>query len=128
MNGQNISELTTELRDLLLQERDLLRAGNAAQSAGLVDRKLELMKALNPIMESLSGSGPGIPQAQIAVLSDIQKLATENAMHFDSVRNGLRSLIERLDKTSESTRIGTYDQHGNQMKFNRGEGVYRKSV
>ncbi len=126
MNSQDVSGLTTELRDLLILERDLLRAGDAPKTAALVDRKLELMKELNPIMESwMSG---GFPKTQLDVLTEVQKIASENALHFESVRNGLTSLIERLDTNSESTRIGTYDQYGNQMKFNRGEGGYRKSV
>ena len=126
MTAQNVSELTRELRDLLIQERDLLRAGNAVETAALVDRKLEIMRSLNPIIDSWTAESA--PKIHLDALSNIQKIASENALHFESVRNGLSSLIERLDANSDVTRIGTYDQHGNQMKFNRGEGGYRKSV
>ena len=126
MTTQTISELTTELYDLLIQERDLLRAGNAVETAALVDRKLELMRSLTPIIDSWSAENT--PAIHMQALSNIQNIASENARHFESVRNGLSSLIERLDANSDTTRIGTYDQYGNQMKFNRGEGGYRKSV
>ena len=126
MNAQEVSKLTTELCDLLMRERDLLRAGNAAETADLVDRKLELMSSLNPIIDSwVPGS---VPAHHIEALSNIQKIASENALHFESVRNGLSSLIDRISANSDATRIGTYDQYGNQMKFDRGEGGYRKSV
>ena len=126
MSSQQVSQLTTELRDLLILERDLLRAGNAAETAALVDRKLELMKDLGPIMETWTKGRT--PPNQLQTLSEVQKLASENALHFESVRNGLSSLIERLDRSSETTRIGTYDQYGNQMKFQRSEGRYKKSI
>ena len=126
MTTQTVAELMNDLRTLLMQERKLLRAGNAVETAALVDRKLEIMRALNPIIEAWTAETA--PKADLENLADIQKLASENALHFASVRNGLSSLIERLDANSGNTRIGTYDQYGNQMKFDRGEGAYRKSV
>ena len=126
MTGHNVSELTAELRDLLMRERELLRAGDAVQTAELVERKLEIMRSLNPIIDSWTVETA--PRIHLDELSNIQKIASENSLHFESVRNGLSSLIERLDTNSEHARIGTYDQYGNQMKFNRGEGGYRKSV
>lgn len=126
MRAQQVTEITTELKQLLLEERDLLKAGKAAETIKLSDRKQTLMETLDPIMNSWAPRN--VPPAQIQAISEIQGLAKENSIHFASVRNGVRSLIERLDSNSENTSIGTYDQYGNQMKFRRSEGGYKKSV
>ena len=126
MRAQQVTTITSELQELLLEEHKLLKAGKAADTIKLTDRKQTLMGALNQIMNSWAPRN--VPPAQVKAISDIQGLAKKNSLHFEAVRNGLRSLIERIDSNSENTRIGAYDQYGNQMKFQRSEGGYKKSV
>lgn len=126
MRAQQAAEITSELHALLIQERDLLKAGRAAETISLSERKRELIETLEPLMNSWAAEH--VPPAQIKAVSEIQTLAKENSQHFEAVRNGLRSLLDRLDSHSENAKIGTYDQYGNQMKFTRSEGGYKKSV
>lgn len=126
MRAKQAADITRELRELLIEERDLLKSGHAAETIELAGRKRELIETLEPLMNSWAAQH--VPPAQFKAVAEIQTLAKENALHFNSVRNGLRSLIERLDSHSENSKIGAYDQYGNQMKFTRSEGGYKKSV
>ena len=120
------SELTSELKDILLRERDLLKAGHAAETAGLVKRKTEIMHELWPHIDAVEKGEAS--QDKLEEFVELRDLATENALRFASVQNGLRSLLERLADQNDNTRIGAYDQSGKQMQFDRSSGAYKKSL
>lgn len=126
MTASSVSVLTDQLRDILMQERDLLRSGYPVESISLVEEKTEIMAKLGPIVEAWERGE--VAGDEIESLQEVISLAQENALRFNAVRNGLRSLIERMSELKSGTQIGAYDQTGNQMQFRRTTGSYKKSI
>jgi len=106
-----------ELRDLLLKERDLLRAGYPVETISLVEKKTEIMQQLGPLIDAWEQGQ--VADHEVGDLKEIIALAEENALRFNAVRNGMRSLIERLSELSAGTQIGAYDESGKQLQFGR---------
>jgi len=126
LTHQTYFNLTTELRNILFRERELLRAGYPVETLTLVERKSDIMRQLEPLIAAWEKGD--VEQGEIQQLKEISSLALENKERFNAVRNGLNSLIERLSEHGSGTRIGAYDQSGQQRKFERSTGSYKKSI
>ncbi len=115
-----------DMEDILQLERRLLSAGEAREAAALSERKLSAFAAFQALLES--GAFRAAPQEARGQIERIGALAQENAALLAAVRNGLQSLMTRINQTSCSTYVGSYGQGGAQLAFRQATGGYVKRV
>jgi len=126
MASPMIARRIDDLKDVLIRERDLLREGYPVATIALVKEKTEIMMDLGPLIDAWERGE--VANDEIDQLKEISSLAQQNATRLNAIKNGMSSLLQRLAEQSDQTHIGAYDQSGNQMRFQRGSGVYKKSV
>ena len=108
MTQNSILAPAMALRSILEAERELLMAGNAAGTIDLMDDKLEAMKAFEGFVAS--GEGESFSQEDRAAIESVIQMATENAAHFEAIRNGLESIISRLGQLDSDSYVGAYGE------------------
>lgn len=121
-----VNEVLARLSDLLVQERALLISGRASEVVALSEDKLALMKELEEALSAQSNRG-GLHAIAPAV-DAVKALASENAAHFEAVRNGLRSAAARLGSLGSEALVGSYGEGGRRMEFTGAAGGYFKRV
>lgn len=118
-----MDESVAHLRMLLETERDLLRSGRAKEAVALIEDKSQALRALEAALNGQARGSVG-PERQRAIAGVI-RMAAENALHFEAVRNGLRSAISRLEGLHANAYVGAYGENGAQLPFSRAFGRYR---
>lgn len=118
-----MDECVARLRTLLETERDLLRSGRAKEAVGLVDDKSQALRELEAALNGQTRASVS-PERQKAIAGVI-RMAAENAIHFEAVRNGLRSAIARLEGMHANAYVGAYGENGAQLPFSQAFGKYR---
>lgn len=124
MTNSDLHSACARLSDLLAAERDLLRAGRARDAAALIADKTD---ALETLERGLAGADPSILSRDLRErIHAVMRLAGENAVHFDAVRNGLRGAIERLETMHANAYVGAYSIDGSRTAFPEATGKYKK--
>lgn len=115
-----------EMEEILQLERRLLSAGEARQAAELSGRKLTALAAFQALLES--GAFRAAPLEARGQIERIAALARENEALLEAVRNGLQSLMTRINQAGGSAYVGSYGQGGAQLAFRQATGGYIKRV
>ncbi len=117
----------TDLLDILQQENQFLKEGKLREAAGLATQKIEALDLFDASLgaQSLQQMGPHHKQT----LKRIVSLSEENAAHFVAIRNGLKSVISRLEKLERSeASVGAYDHLGGKVEFQSQGGKLTKRL
>lgn len=122
----SIDTISTRLRDILLEERQLLKDMDVQQLVARSTEKLELTKTLDTLLAE--GDKLGTAGETGRVLEKIVQLAKENGQYFNAVRQGMTNVIDRISQNGETTSAGTYNQYGEQLKFRGSVGGYLKKA
>jgi len=126
MSLQNATSIIERLEDLLTAEREYLITGRARQAAELAGEKLSALEAFQNLLETGGLAGAGSPLRDGA--ARVLRMAEENAVHLDAVRNGLKAVIHRIETMGSSAYVGSYGKGGAQMAFPQATGSYHKRV
>lgn len=103
MTNKTTQMLMNELDALLDEERDALLAGNLEAMSALVERKEDLISALNA----------RDPQQLQADLADLQGKVSRNQTLLDGALEGIRAVTGRLAEFRKiRLTLETYDQTG----------------
>jgi hypothetical protein len=62
------------------------------------------------------------------IIDAIVKKASECDRHLFAIRNGMRSIITRMENIDHDEYVGSYNQYGNKMPFRGATGNYLKKV
>lgn len=124
MSEARIQTAALDLEDILLAEREYLLAGLAREAAGLNGEKLAALEAF----EAAFGGGGAIAVSSQTkqLVADVIQLSEENAQLLSAVRNGVRSLISRMEAPADDAFVGSYRQGGRQIAFSQATGQYLK--
>ncbi|HPE46796.1 MAG TPA: hypothetical protein PLR76_00290 [Hyphomonas sp.] len=126
MTKGSLADTTTQLRDLLTQERELLLTGRAREAVALVEPKLA---AIQHIESFLGGGQAGAVSAEDRrEIQAIMWLARENSVHFEAIRNGLRHAIERLGSMHGNAYVGSYGRDGTKVAFSGATGSFQRKA
>ena len=126
MTGAQIEARLAELKDALIEERRLLLGGQATDTVALLPVKLQALEELQSAFGHFEAAA--IPPAYREEVAGISKLARENAIHFEAVRNGMRRAIHRLESMHANAYVGSYTPSGSKMAFTEVTGRYLKKV
>ena len=126
MSEAHIEDRLTELKNALVEERRLLLSGQARDTVGLLPAKLSAMEDLQTAFGSLEPDA--VPAAYREDIAGIARLARENAVHFEAVRNGMRRAIQRLESLHASAYVGSYTQTGGKVAFTEVTGRFLKKA
>ena len=111
----DMREEIAQLKDVLVQERALLRTGRGREAVDLMEFKLSAIERLEHAFGTFDVSD--IPLRYREEMADIATLARENGIHFDAVRNGTRRAIQRLESMHDEAFVGSYTQTGSKVTF-----------
>ena len=125
MSHHNIEELADNIKHILLAERMFLAGGQAAEAVALAKEKSLSLKKLEAAVQTFEN---GIDADLSYHVKDIARIAQENERHFLAIRNGVKNLILRFERSDEGTRAGVYNQYGDNVSFERSIGGYLKKV
>jgi len=103
-----IQQEISRLKDALIEERQLLISGQPRETIPLADIKLAAMDELQNAFGTLDPAD--VPVMYRQPMTEIVVLAKENAIHFEAIRNGLRSAIRRLESQHANAYVGSYTQ------------------
>ncbi len=126
MDTHEIYNAVSELRGVLEAEREALRTGRAQEAAGLVNEKMDALKAFDAIIVAAQNM-PDRSELR-GDIEGIVSLARENASHFTAVRNGMSNAISRLNSLSDTSYVGSYTASGAKTPFPKAAGGYVKKV
>ena len=126
MTSTHIREEIARLKQTLAQERQLLLSGQARETAALLSGKLSAMEELERAFGSLEPDT--VPAAFRDDMTEIVRLARENAVHFEAIRNGMRRAIERLESFHANAYVGSYTQTGGKVAFTDVRGQFLKKA
>ncbi|GGB75870.1 MULTISPECIES: hypothetical protein [Henriciella] len=114
------------LQSVLEAEHQALLAGQAGTAASLLEQKMKAMSAFDTLLQQ-----PELIRAlpdYSARMERIISLASENAGHFNAVRNGVNSAISRLGSSAGNSYVGAYQANGAQTAFTKAVGGYEKKA
>lgn len=120
------SPVSKKLREILEAERDLLKQGMASDTLSLAQEKMSKMQEFQAYYSAIKPDA--VSTADLQEVAAISQLARENAILFEAVRNGLNSVIERLEGLSANSYVGAYDKSGSKVAFNGAQGRYVKKI
>gem|GEM_PF-2414254 len=121
------SDIFGNLLDILQQENRFLKEGRLREAAGLATRKIEALDLFDASLGGQSLQQMGAQHKQ--TLKQIVLLSEENAAHFVAVRNGLKSVIARLERLERSeSSVGAYDRLGGKVEFQSQGGKLTKRL
>lgn len=123
---ESLETITARLRDILVDERHLLKAMDVRQLVVRSEEKLQLTKALDAALAE--NGNQAIADETGRVLEKIVQLARENGQYFNAVRQGMTNVIDRISQNSETTSAGTYNQYGEQLRFRGAAGGYLRKA
>lgn len=126
MTQQTLQDAARALADILTREHELLISGKVRDAADFNDRKLEALEAFTAALGSISPSD--LPESTRDIIRSVLDLSQKNEGLFKSVRNGLRSLIDRFEKPADDSFVGCYAPGGNSVAFTGATGSYRKKI
>ncbi|KJS26222.1 MAG: hypothetical protein VR75_07955 [Hyphomonadaceae bacterium BRH_c29] len=121
-----IQQEISRLKDALIEERQLLISGQPRETISLADIKLAAMDELQNAFGTLDPAD--VPVMYRQPMTEIVVLAKENAVHFDAIRNGLRSAIHRLESQHANAYVGSYTQTGGRVAFTEITGQFQKKA
>lgn len=119
-------KLIEDLKRELAREFELLTSGQLQALGETRETKARLMRDVET--ELRTGIEPFSKDAISHGMRDIATLAKRNEAHFMAAKSGLKSLIDRFQAYGADAAIGTYDQTGASVSFQRGSGGYVKKV
>jgi hypothetical protein len=121
------SDAFTDLLDILQQENIFLKEGRLREAAGLATQKIEALDLFDANLGAQSRQHMGTQHKQ--TLKRIVSLSEENAAHFIAIRNGLKSVISRLEQLERSeASVGAYDRLGGRVEFQSQSGKLTKRL
>ncbi|MGH1422089.1 MAG: hypothetical protein ACRBEQ_09740 [Hyphomonas sp.] len=112
-----------QLLGLLEREISLLKVGKLADAIALTQEKGSLLRAFEIALQEEGVSSPIRP-----VIEAIVKRAGECERHFIAVRNGMRSVITRMEGLDHDSYVGSYNQYGDKLAFTGATGGYLKKI
>jgi len=121
-----IQQEISRLKDALIEERQLLISGQPRETIPLADIKLAAMDELQNAFGTLDPAD--VPVMYRQPMTEIVVLAKENAIHFEAIRNGLRSAIRRLESQHANAYVGSYTQTGGRVVFTEVTGQFQKKA
>jgi hypothetical protein len=121
-----IQQEISRLKDALIEERQLLISGQPRETIPLADIKLAAMDELQNAFGTLDPAD--VPVMYRQPMTEIVVLAKENAIHFEAIRNGLRSAIRRLESQHANAYVGSYTQTGGGVVFTEVTGQFQKKA
>ncbi len=104
----------------------MLLSGRARDVVALSQKKSDALSEVDNFLGAEHTSA--LPADQIEQIQIVVKLATENATHFDSIRNGLRHAIDRLESLHAGAYVGAYTRNGQQVPFAEVKGRFQRKV
>lgn len=126
MKQDTAKRITQKLKDILEAERNLLKQGMAMETLSLAQEKMTTMQDFQTFYSNASADT--ISDTDLREIEVISQMARENAILFEAVRNGLTSVIERLESISANAYVGAYDHSGSKVAFNGARGRYLKKI
>lgn len=126
MADRPVVELLDELKTRLKEDLENLVKGDLQAVVRSPDPKAVLMRDVEQGLQMIED-----PRAKAEARKELEivaKLAQENEVHFQAMKNGLSALINRFESYTAGADIGAYDQTGTAMAFQRGSGAYVKKV
>ena len=126
MTHAHIKEEIARLKQALADESQLLRSGQARETAALMPDKLGAMDELEKAFGSLEPDV--VPAIYRSDMVEIVQLAKENAVHFEAIQNGMRRAIQRLESFHASAYVGSYTQTGGKVAFTEVTGQFLKKA
>jgi hypothetical protein len=121
-----IQQEISRLKNALIEEKQLLIAGQARETIALTDIKLAAMDELQNAFGTLDPVD--VPVMYREPMTEIVVLAKENAIHFEAIRNGLRNVIHRLESQHANAYVGSYTQTGGRVAFTEVAGQFQKKA
>ena len=126
MSERLLKDLFEDLKLRLREEFALLIAGDLQALAQSSGPKAALVSQIEGQLQSITD--PAAKREAEIELASIARIAKENEGHFRAMRNGISSLISRIESYKGATKIGAYGQKGETLAFQRGQGGYAKKV
>lgn len=126
MSSAGIREEIDRLKQALEDERTLLLSGQARETASLMAVKLAAMEELEKAFGTLEPDD--VPALYRDDMIGVVRLAKENAIHFEAIRNGMRRAIHRLESMHANAYVGSYTQTGGRMAFTEVTGGFLKKA
>lgn len=125
-NPSELSDVVERVQSVLFAEKRYLVAGQTHEVVGLVKEKMAALETFHALFSKLS---PDQVQSDLRQrVEDVIALASENASHFEAMRNGLRSVISRLGSLTEESYVGAYRLDGGKTAFSKASGGYLKKA
>jgi len=112
------------LISILEEEQAFLAAGRAGDAATLLDEKLAALQTVENAIRQADPSA--LPRHIREGIGRIQQLAAENGRFLEAIRNGLRSVISRLEGMNSSAHVGLYGRNGSKTAFTLATGGYSR--
>lgn len=112
------------LMAILEEEQAYLAAGRAGEAAALMESKLAALQVFEQAVRQADLSVE--PLHVRDAIRRVQQLASENARFFEAIRNGLRSVIERIEGMNSSAHVGLYGRNGAKTAFTLATGGYSR--
>ncbi len=112
-----------QLLGFLEREIGLLKSGKLADAIALTQEKTSLLQAFEMTLQE-----EGVSHSLHPIIEAIGKRAGECERHFIAVRNGMRSVITRMEGLDHDSYVGSYNQYGNKMAFTGATGGYFKKI
>ncbi|QYI99314.1 hypothetical protein KUV46_08065 [Thalassovita mediterranea] len=122
----NPESVLTSLLELLEAEHEALKAGQAGKASGLLQSKMEAMKAFDTLVADPARLR-GVPDVKLR-MERIVTLATENADLFSAVRNGVGQAVTRVSDSTAHSYVGAYTAAGGKTAFSKATGGYAKKA
>lgn len=111
------------LLSFLEKELGLLKSGELAEVVALAQEKSTLLRAFEAALQE-----EGISSADRPAVEAIIKRAGECDRHLLAIRNGMRSVITRMEGLDHDSYVGSYNQYGDKMAFTGATGGYLKKM
>ncbi|MEM5518845.1 hypothetical protein WNY37_17940 [Henriciella sp. AS95] len=123
---ETAGNILNHLQGILEAEHQALLAGQAGTAASLLEQKMTAMGEFEQLLQQPELIR-ALPNYNVR-MERIVSLASENASHFNAVRNGVNSAISRLDTSSGNSYVGAYQANGAKTAFANAVGAYEKKA
>lgn len=121
-----MTDAIATLEDILVREQALLLAGRARETADLVKDKVAALQVFDEVV--LKPDGNALAGEDRKRVEAIIAIAKENAVHFTSVRNGIRGALGRIESLTDGAYVGAYSAGGGRTAFPKAAGSYVNKV
>jgi len=126
MTTATVWQTIARLKQLLSDEQDMLLSGRARDVVTLSQDKSDALKEIDTYLGK--DHRGALPAHQIGQIQIVVKLASENATHFDAIRNGLRHAVDRLETLHAGAYVGAYTRNGQRVPFAEVTGRFQRKV